>query len=756
MATKVLKENEIVLNGVRLPIVGKVQPSLVSPFPGKIVTGDVTKDDEPLASNWTIVSDLRGGIGAEEMDEATQAQRYWFGTAETRFNGHLCLPPLATSVMPTGAATLSAITAPTTPVMADWAVSYATTHLYADDPTTGIGRVVHINATGSPYTGSAYVQIHSGTGSVGHTYKFSVNVKCSSANVAFIRLGYNSTYYGTGLGGSIASYHTGSGDYEKLTVYLQSWKESIIYAVVGVVTAGNTTSYVYFDSTSVSITEVTYPNKYVFGQYNTTGYCAYGRTLYSGGKSGWTKVADYNGTITALVPCSVDQRIHVLQGDGAYYYLTPGSYVETGVDNGFGINGVEWDSKLFVGQTDGQIWYTASPWASSPIYTKTGKLLYGGDVDYNLIVSRDASSDTQVYVGCRYGVKVLDFDTAQLLDTELILPNHPTGCKGMTIFRDSLFVSAGIDVMKYSVGSSAVISAVGLSKDDGIPVEYNGQIVNMTKDFNFVYAAIDSTYGDGTTKSWIATYNEAGWSVLWEAGVANKAMGDMFVSSAGTDYCLWFVHNSTVYYIDLQRTLTNPLKLSTSNFASSAFLVSPIFDANYNVGNKTAIRVNVCTKGCDANKTVALSYRIDRPTSAIANSWTSIGTITTNGITTFTFGSGAGINYKAIQFRIDLVSNSATVTPDIPYVTFVFLKSPITTWGYRVTVDATQDYQGITARQIISALKVATASTTLVDFTFNDNRDSIDTYYVQVRSCIGQEQTGRDNLGTYVLFLTGV
>lgn len=95
MANKVVDNNEVFLNGVYYPLKGPVRSMLASIYPGKVVTGDTTRDSQPRASVLAI-SDLRGGIGIEKMEGPGDVTRAWWTTFQIRGQGHMLLPRLAT------------------------------------------------------------------------------------------------------------------------------------------------------------------------------------------------------------------------------------------------------------------------------------------------------------------------------------------------------------------------------------------------------------------------------------------------------------------------------------------------------------------------------------------------------------------------------------------------------------------------------------------------------------------------------------
>lgn len=104
MAAKVVKLNDISLNGVFYRLTAPIQSSLSSIYAPKQVIGDVTRDSDPTKSvvAW---SDWRGGFGLEVQHGDEGIGRCWWSDANLRAKGHLTLPGLATQ---TAAATVSA------------------------------------------------------------------------------------------------------------------------------------------------------------------------------------------------------------------------------------------------------------------------------------------------------------------------------------------------------------------------------------------------------------------------------------------------------------------------------------------------------------------------------------------------------------------------------------------------------------------------------------------------------------------------
>ena len=97
---EVISPGELLLYGQRFKLAsGMMQESLVSVFPGKIVQGDATRADDPLASSY-VMTDWTGGLLKQKMDPAVDFDRFWLGTGATWFSRQLTLGPAVRFVSP--------------------------------------------------------------------------------------------------------------------------------------------------------------------------------------------------------------------------------------------------------------------------------------------------------------------------------------------------------------------------------------------------------------------------------------------------------------------------------------------------------------------------------------------------------------------------------------------------------------------------------------------------------------------------------
>lgn len=85
MTQSLLGTDEIILYDHRLPISGPIQEQLVSVFPGKLVIGDPSRADDPLASTM-VMNDWTGGVLRQRViNTAVDTARFASSTGTTHF-----------------------------------------------------------------------------------------------------------------------------------------------------------------------------------------------------------------------------------------------------------------------------------------------------------------------------------------------------------------------------------------------------------------------------------------------------------------------------------------------------------------------------------------------------------------------------------------------------------------------------------------------------------------------------------------------
>jgi len=712
----------------------------VSQFAGKQVTGDYDKTSDPNKSHWVILGDNRGGLLVEEMDEQFDADKFWWSDCVTDHKGHTTLPKLAIPITP-----------PTFPAL---------TITNAD---------FELNSGWTIESGASAAQ----SNEQNHTSEGTYSWKLDNNTVVYQDLvtaeawdnKYRGCYFSwkcwvySGVGAQIkiddgatttpSAAHSGVAGWEQLTasVYLGSDASRLRIEL------DDNNGATYFDDATISV-EPTVGTSHQFANFNGVLYTFSGNVLFklNSERTALTVVRSFPATIAKIIP-SLNSMLYIFLGDTTVY-----QYMD--VDEAFFVTdvndatySVQWDAKLWKMDADGNWWYTATPNSTTPSWTSRNGITDIASQIETLFVGKDASGDDVIYCATNSNLKVWDFTNNKWLNSALKLPNHPNGGKGATYWNDGHYISYGLGVKRYETGTEAQISDVGLNLKDGIPVEYNGEIVKLLGEAasNDMFALVDSSQTSGNSLSTVQAYNGRAWRCWWADTANNGAMLDAIVSSASSGYALYWGSGILVYYIDLPRGVLNPNQVSGQTFGIAGVHVSPWFDADWQVGNKVASRLRVEVQGdVSADETVIVRYRINHATTALAATWTPLGTspykIVAAGETEYTFGSSAGIAFRSIQFRFELAraGASTTETPDIVYATLEYIKVLPKKWGWDFTVDCTKPYNNLSPEQLLDALITAAETETLLTFMYEDV-----TKYVQVKDVVGSRLTGEGLKGEY-------
>jgi hypothetical protein len=208
--------------------------------------------------------------------------------------------------------------------------------------------------------------------------------------------------------------------------------------------------------------------------------------------------------------------------------------------------------------------------------------------------------------------------------------------------------------------------------------------------------------------------------------------------------------------MDLPRDIINPSEVSEFSYATSAIHETPWFNAGQSEVDKLALKLKTEVQGASSNETVKVEYAIN-----YSEDYDDAGsTITSNGITTYTFGSNVGLDFRAIKFKLTLSRSPATdtglekfETPDVVSLTLEYRKKIAAKWGHTVDIDLTNEYKGNVPQDLRSSLVSAIESTTLVEFTFRDDGGGTRNYYVDVVAAQGLEYTGHDERGSTTISL---
>ena len=482
---------------------------------------------------------------------------------------------------------------------------------------------------------------------------------------------------------------------------------------------------------------------------------------------------------------------HYDSNDSGYSYATVPSY--DGSNNAAWTNDTadtkylaQWDDRLWGISHSGQLWYAFTPGTE----TNDAQLPLPAGYVTGLFVARDAGGEPILYAATKKGLWAHDAANARFVKTEVEFPFHPHAGKGTERWRDSIYFPSGLGLYRYVNGANAaVLTVTGPDRDDGLPESNRGTIMLTAGTHNELLVGVDATTAPNITSSdsvpyqWqtgagsgigghgsmvidagtgyssILGYNELGWEAKWVADTAGRRIDAMHVSNAYSDvnenYRVWFGFNDNVYYMKLPVDIINPSRVSEFEYAESGTHETPWFNAGQSEVDKLALKLKVETQDCSSTETVIVQYATDYSESySSLTDASGASTITSDGITTYAFGSSAGTEFRAIKFKLTLARTTTTSTanykkktPDVVSMTLEWRKKLPAKWGHQVQVDVNKDYKGKTPKELRTALVTAIESKTLNEFTFRDDSGGTRNYYVDVVSATGLEYTGHDERG---------
>ena len=431
-----------------------------------------------------------------------------------------------------------------------------------------------------------------------------------------------------------------------------------------------------------------------------------------------------------------------------------------------------WDDRLWGIDSTGQLWYTLTI-DGTPIID--AKLSVPTDYVTDLFVGRDAQGEQILYASTQVGLFAHDSANQRFVETQFHLPFHQFNGTGSVRWRDSIYSPSGLGIYKYINGNiHAVISVMGPDRDDGVPSDRRGTIKKLAGTHTELIAAVDATTAPESVAStdvayqWsrqphfgspvidadtgyssIIAWNDTGWEAKWQAPDAGKAVDQVMVTNAGQgDYRMWWGYDGSVYHQMVPFDIINPAQLNNYEYALSATHETPWFDAQQTEVDKSALRLKIETSGCSSTETVTVYYYTDYSTTEVQAG----SAITSNGTTTYSFGSGAGTEFRAIKFKLALVrasgSDNQKKTPDVISLTLEYRKKMEAKWGHTVELDLNNAYKGNSPKELRENLVTAIETVNLVEFTYRDDDGGDRNYYVDVSSATGIEYTGHDERGS--------
>ncbi len=434
-----------------------------------------------------------------------------------------------------------------------------------------------------------------------------------------------------------------------------------------------------------------------------------------------------------------------------------------------------WDDKLVCLEHDGQVSLHQSGTSATTGWDVRPDLkLKGGEKARNLVLWWSQDGFPTLYVVTSKRVWAVDFLVPKLYPTGLKFPTHPDHGLAATSWRDdAMYVSVGVGVHQLSRG--IVISAMGLDRDDGMPGNLRGRIVDFEPEYNGLLALVegigtvavgsDTTLGPETeetmllddpfivpvsstqARSTLQRWTGIGWHTVWESEGALGTPTRVYVSEADGAYTLWWGYAGSMYKQVLRRSFYNPrqgAELGIDRFAAASSLKTGRFDANLPAFHKLASHIEVHLDDLSTGE-VDIYYSNDH-----FAGWKLLGTVSGTGQQYLLFdpdgdGFEEGDPFHWIEFDIRLRNTVATETVIINWISLYFLVMPLQarSWRLPIPLGFDEEWMGRGAQEIMDQFDDLVSDERFITFKHRDRM-----YRTKVAQTQGTEATGKDHRGT--------
>lgn len=360
--------------------------------------------------------------------------------------------------------------------------------------------------------------------------------------------------------------------------------------------------------------------------------------------------------------------------------------------------------------------------------------------------------------------------------TAVQYPPHPDFGLAAAVWRpgEDLHISAGMDTIRFT-SANVIVPLSGPVRDDGVPRQYRGAIVDMVPELSCLYALVRGDNTAAKTQTFVEdggisqddqpylpsnqTYNcvlawtGTGWHSVW---APDYSVGDptvMAVSKVPSGYRLWWGStDGQAYTMRLRQTFHNPRAgidpdanppTGIDDFAPTGFIETGRFDAVMRGFDKIASHFTMYLDYASSTETVAVEYRTD------AMGWQTLGVFNTRGMSQLSFdpdgdGFAEGVPFNWIQFRMTLNrGNNRNLSPVIDAIVLNYVKIPQNTTSFVFTVPLPKrQWMGKSAQEIDAHLTSLLETPGFIQLIHQDKK-----YRGKVAGISGADATGDDYSG---------
>ena len=501
---------------------------------------------------------------------------------------------------------------------------------------------------------------------------------------------------------------------------------------------------------------------------------------YDNNTGGWgAALHTFDNVVTDFITCPLagtDTFVAAVTS-GAVEFSTNGTtWVDETDTTGITHLAYGFREKLWGISDDGKTYFANTLAASGTVsWTQVAQLrLPLGKVTKLLIAPGPNPSDDILYAATQTGLYVYNNVGERWIATDLILPFHESNGTGTTVFRNAIYVNAGMAIYEYTPSEiGGRVRIMGPDLNDGLPADNQGTIKAMAGTHQELVVVIDgadtattdsdkllmeatdgihtsATINVGLGYPTILGWDTRGWEIKHEAAVAGTGViSNMLVTNAYSSYRLWWATGNTVHYEFLPVGIENPNQVATTRREASGYWLMPWFDANAVHTEKTALQWHVDAFCPSTAEKATLKYAVnyDNNDSAL----TTLGVVDRDGDFEFPMPNTitpTGVPFRSIRAKLELERGpNIFSTPDVKKVALVYKPTLDTMWGWQVTLDLSRGAEGYTPKEqrdylFGSAEASLTNERKLQSFTMKDDNDGTNVYWVFIANAQAQETAG--------------
>lgn len=252
-------------------------------------------------------------------------------------------------------------------------------------------------------------------------------------------------------------------------------------------------------------------------------YAAFTTTAYGWNDSGaaWHTTANALTNAPVNKPVLFDGNVWIPQGANGIRAVT-----ETGAGTGTLTVALAtatpeaaalaiWNNTLYAIATDGDLWRLpqgSTTWGTVTNAAGAALRVNTGETPKNLVTYFDRQGAPTLWLITDRAAYMFYEALVEWRQSNIVFPRHPDFGRSACVWRtgEDLWISAAADVVRQTTGNAIVPLASGLSRDQGLPQEYRGAILDLEPEISHLWALVGNTATPTQPYAYAAQVGSAG------------------------------------------------------------------------------------------------------------------------------------------------------------------------------------------------------------------------------------------------------